>query len=81
MDLTWEKVISILSNISGGLMYIHSHNYHHKHLHNGNILNSIYGSLIDPKISDFQMSQPVDEKSLYGEIPFSSRSFMGRGVH
>src|SRR5579885_1130780 len=39
-ELTWEKVILMLWNISDGLSVIHLQNYHHKDFHSGNILNS-----------------------------------------
>jgi serine/threonine protein kinase len=75
-NLTWNKIIDVLINISDGLHNIHNQNYHHKDFHSGNILNEIGkgNNFIFSVISDFGLCCPANQssadKALYGVLPF-----------
>jgi serine/threonine protein kinase len=73
-NLTWNKIISVLFNISDGLCDIHNQDYHHKDFHSGNILNEITDYFITSVISDFGLCCPANQssadKTLYGVLPF-----------
>ncbi|CAB4410600.1 unnamed protein product [Rhizophagus irregularis] len=83
--ITWNKVLSILVEISSGLNSIHNANFIHRDFHSGNILfvNNIYniydnGNRWPPKLSanigDLGLSQAVNSKTsnneIYGVIPY-----------
>jgi serine/threonine protein kinase len=82
-NLTWNKIIQVLFDISYGLREIHNQNYHHKDFHSGNILNELTDFSINSVISDFSINSVISDfglccpanqssadKTLYGVLPF-----------
>ena len=85
-ELTWEKIIRMLCDISDGLSKIHQQNYHHKDFHSGNILNSFVRHCgIISVISDFGLSRPANEsstdKAVYGVLPFVAPEVLQGGEY
>jgi serine/threonine protein kinase len=86
-SLTWNRIFSILINISFGLYDIHDKNYYHKDFHSGNILNEIRkdNNCIFPVISDFGLCCPADQNTadkasdIYGFGMLMSEIISGEG--
>ena len=67
----WANIYRVMRNFQSD-----SEGYYHKEIHSGNILNHIWPSgFIEPEISGFELSCPVNEEDLednrvYGVLPF-----------
>ncbi|POG73310.1 kinase-like domain-containing protein, partial [Rhizophagus irregularis DAOM 181602=DAOM 197198] len=72
-EVTWNKKLYILWQISAGLHTIHEVNFIHRDFHSGNILLETESSG-KWKIGDLGLSQPANSTSLnneiYGVIPY-----------
>jgi len=72
-ELSWSKIIQILSHGSCGLDIIHSRNYLHKDLHSGNILTKKRSTgYFESAICDFGLSScgNLERSGVYGVLPF-----------
>ncbi|CAB5186395.1 unnamed protein product [Rhizophagus irregularis] len=71
VNITWNKKLRILWNISEGLNIIHGKNFMHRDFHSGNILLSTYEIWL---ICDLGLSQPANNSlsnnEIYGVIPY-----------
>ncbi|RGB44221.1 kinase-like domain-containing protein [Rhizophagus diaphanus] len=72
-DITWDKKLYILWQITGGLKSIHENDFIHRDLHSGNILCEIE-TIGKWQIGDLGLSQPANNTSInneiYGVIPY-----------
>ncbi|PKC06664.1 kinase-like protein [Rhizophagus irregularis] len=70
----WERKISILYDISSGLMNVHNSNFIHRDFHSGNILVNSDVLSCRNKVGDLGLSRSANDISLddeiYGVIPY-----------
>ncbi|RGB22281.1 kinase-like domain-containing protein [Rhizophagus diaphanus] len=72
-DITWDKKLYILWQITEGLKYIHENDFIHRDFHSGNILCETE-TIGKWQIGDLGLSQPANNTSInneiYGVIPY-----------
>ncbi|CAB4488641.1 unnamed protein product [Rhizophagus irregularis] len=74
VNITWNKKLRILWNISEGLNIIHGKNFMHRDFHSGNILLSTYEIWL---ICDLGLSQPANNSLSNNEIYGFRHDYVG----